>query len=191
MKFFKTKVYDLQETLVASGYPMLSEYSDERTSTVEEDLTRAIKLANFKTNSGHCNFLKGILVSTDILASTKWWIQANRYGHFTIVSSMSTMHRAKKMDLEKVCPNIPKDMLRILAKAQKACNDGKLPLHKFVRMLPADLEYCARVTTNYLQLRTMYNQRKGHTLPEWEEFCKFCEDLPFAEVMICNKYNKE
>ena len=42
-----------------------------------------------------------------------------------------------------------------------------------------------RVSTNYMQLQTMYNQRKNHKLREdWGNFCKFVEGLPLAEMLI-------
>lgn len=40
------------------------------------------------------------------------------------------------------------------------------------------------ISTNYLQLKTIYSQRKNHKLKEdWGAFCKWCEELPmFLEL---------
>ena len=54
---------------------------------------------------------------------------------------------------------------------------------------PMGLELTARVTTNFLQLKTIYNQRKNHKLPEWLQFCEFIKSLPFAEEFIIGKEN--
>ena len=44
---------------------------------------------------------------------------------------------------------------------------------------PLGLLMTARITTNYLQLKTMYHQRKEHTLEEWRlHFVNFCKGLP-------------
>jgi hypothetical protein len=51
---------------------------------------------------------------------------------------------------------------------------------------PAGFELTARLTTNYRCLRNVYQQRKNHRLPEWREFCKWIESLPFALEYIIN-----
>jgi hypothetical protein len=50
---------------------------------------------------------------------------------------------------------------------------------------PMGLLMTARMTTNYLQLKTMYYQRKEHKLDEWSiDFVNFCQDLPqFLELI--------
>lgn len=41
------------------------------------------------------------------------------------------------------------------------------------------------VSTNYLQLKTMYRQRKHHKLKEdWNAFCQMCEKLPMFLELI-------
>jgi hypothetical protein len=43
---------------------------------------------------------------------------------------------------------------------------------------PVGLVLTARMTTNYLQLKTIYAQRRTHRLPEWQLFCDWIETLP-------------
>jgi hypothetical protein len=52
--------------------------------------------------------------------------------------------------------------------------------------LPSGYEMWMTVSTNYLQLKTIYNQRKGHKLKEdWGAFIKMCDELPmFKELTI-------
>ena len=51
---------------------------------------------------------------------------------------------------------------------------------------PAGFLLTARLTTNYRCLRNIYIQRKDHRLPEWREFCKCIETLPYAEELLVN-----
>jgi len=58
--------------------------------------------------------------------------------------------------------------------------------HLYLRVLysvPSGLRLTAGITTNYLQLKTIYHQRKDHRLPEWREFCKWIEALPFSGLI--------
>lgn len=58
--------------------------------------------------------------------------------------------------------------------------------HLYLRVLysvPSGLRLTAGMTTNYLQLKTIYNQRKDHRLPEWREFCYWIESLPLSELI--------
>ena len=52
---------------------------------------------------------------------------------------------------------------------------------------PAGFELTAKMTTNYRQLKTIYQQRKDHRLPEWREFCKWVETLPHSEFIVGDK----
>jgi hypothetical protein len=54
-------------------------------------------------------------------------------------------------------------------------------------MCPMGLELTARITTNYLALKTIYNQRHNHKLEEWRDFCKEIETLPYAAELILKK----
>lgn len=56
----------------------------------------------------------------------------------------------------------------------------------YLRLLyncPTGLILTAGMTTNYQQLKTIYGQRKTHRLPEWVEFCKWIESLPYSELI--------
>lgn len=55
---------------------------------------------------------------------------------------------------------------------------------KIVSNLPQGIEKTWAITTNYLQLKTIYHQRKNHKLPEWHIFCEWIESLPFFKELI-------
>ena len=52
---------------------------------------------------------------------------------------------------------------------------------------PIGLELRAEVTTNYLQLKNIYSQRKSHKMGSWKQFCKWIERLPNSEFVIEHK----
>lgn len=57
------------------------------------------------------------------------------------------------------------------------CNRSEI-YHMMVSNAPMGLTLGMRVTTNALQLKTIYHQRKNHKLKDWQEFCKWIESLP-------------
>ena len=52
---------------------------------------------------------------------------------------------------------------------------------------PMGLELTARITDNYLQLKSKYIQRRHHKLEEWQYYCDWIETLPMAEKLIIPK----
>lgn len=197
MNITNFNVYDLAESIVASGLPMQSEFSEEKfksdttevlesiiTGTDNKHVDRMLRLASTPTGSGHANALSGILVSVNITATIKWWEQFQRYHFKQIVSSMSTMHRLRRMAVEGT--------LMFDENTDKTCIDTFVALAKDPAVTDEQLAYScptgllltARVTTNYLQLRTAYMQRRNHKLEEWHTLCKWIESLPMAKELI-------
>lgn len=200
MKIENVRVYDLEESVIASGFPMLSymdavKFEDEtkalRRWTVDgtnQHYQRACRLASAPDGSGHRNFLSGIIVSFNVTGTNAWWMQFERYHFAQIVSSMSKMHRLKKMveteDFafhDKVFEN-GIELLKSLA--LYIDKDDVVDEEQLVYNCPLGLELTARVTTNYLQLRTIYAQRKNHKLKEWRDFCEWIASLPYAREFI-------
>jgi hypothetical protein len=106
MKIFNVNVYGLEQSVIASGYPMRSEEIPEMTPedfAGEKDIERATKLGTAKTGSGHNNFLKGIIVQFDLTYPNYFTPQLQRYNFVDIVSSTSKMHRLTKMDVAGMC----------------------------------------------------------------------------------------
>lgn len=195
------KVYGIEDSIRASKYPMstdVSKCTDEITKTVRS-------LGSVPTGTGHDNFLNGIVVQFDLSFTVKAWTEAERYHFFDFVSSQSTMHRITKFDLDKsyikyVDKRIIEIMKEKVAEYNKLCN---MPITddlnstiereeaiktKYLEILysnPCGFTLTARMTTNYRQLKTIYQQRKNHRLPEWVAFCKWVEELPnFKELCL-------
>ena len=210
MKVENVKIYDLEESLVASGYPMRTD--TEHKDLEDKDVNRGNKLVSAtKTgNNAHAQFLTGIRVNFDLTCSNKMWVEAGRYRFLEFVSSQSTMHRITKFDLDKAYNEyVDPRVVEIMKEKVEAYNDycfkistGLVPQCQkvlqeiennkkkmYLEILytnPAGFELTARMTTNYRCLRNIYIQRNDHRLPEWREFCKWIETLPYAKELIIN-----
>lgn len=210
------RVYDLPESMVASGYPMRTD--TEQRPINDKDMTRCQNLvsATKSGNMAHAQFLTGIRVNFDLTFSNKAWVEAERYRFLEFVSSQSTMHCITKFDLneqynEYVDPRIIEIMrekvdiynklLSIIDRIKHCETKNKnekikmleqleeIRKEKYLEILysnPAGFLLTARLTTNYRCLRNIYIQRKNHRLPEWREFCKWIETLPYAEELLVN-----
>ena len=211
MRVDNVKIYDLEESLIASGYPMRTEVGMRELD--ENDWKRGISLTKASDrNPAHAQFLTGIRVSFDLTCSNKMWVEAERYRFLEFVSSQSTMHRIAKFNLreqynEYVDPRIIEIMeekLEEYLNVLKALKEMPQHLHcdedierlkqlktkKYLELLysnPAGFELTARMTTNYRCLRNIYLQRYDHRLPEWREFCKWIETLPYANELLIRK----
>ena len=59
---------------------------------------------------------------------------------------------------------------------------------KVISNCPQGIELFMRVSTNYLQIRTIVHQRYNHKLREdWGAFIDFARDLPYAREFIFGK----
>lgn len=99
-----TKVYNLEEAVIASGNAMRIEPQDANEENFNKGIERCKRLAAFGGGSGHTNFRTGILVSFDLKYPQYFTKQLQRYHFIQYVSSTSMMHRITKMDFSK-CTN--------------------------------------------------------------------------------------
>lgn len=178
------KVYGINTSILASGYPMLKEHPSSFPKCDRSDTVRAGKLGSTPIGSGHDNFLKGIVVQFDLTASEKMWPELQRYHFIDFVSSMSTMHRLHVMD-RQYNENTDERVLAAFEDVVKCYNDNPTE-DSFLQMIysyPSGLLLTARLTTNYQQLKTVYAQRKNHRLPEWQLFCQWIETLPSVKTL--------
>ena len=190
-----TNVYGMDFTLKASGNPMRTEF--DREEVTEKDLVRAEKLGTCLSGQGHDNFLKGFIVQFDVIAPLFWWKEAQRYHWLDFISSQSTMHCLLKFDVEKQCvKDTNKQVLEIVSKIKDEYNaipeeeieKRKEKWRELVASTPCGFCLGASMTTNYQQLKTIFNQRKNHKLNEWHVFCDWCLTLPrFSELTGCKK----
>lgn len=190
------RVYGLENAVKVSKYPMAVD-----TTAVDETITKTTrKLGSCKTGTGHDQFLTGIVVQFDLTFTNKAFVEAERYKFLDFISSQSTMHRISKFDIENqyieyVDPRVIKIMkekvdeynrLFAMKPEENLAEYNEMLAKKYLEILytnPAGFKITAGITTNYRQLKTVYQQRKNHRLPEWREFCRQCEELPhFMEL---------
>ena len=197
------KVYDLEESMRAAGYPMRTELYEMPDFT--KDWSRAQRLTKAsRFNAAHAQFLTGIVVNFDLTFSNKAWIEAERYRFLNFVSSQSTMHCITKFGLRKQCNEYVDeriitivqeyiDLYNSLTAQDEETIEFKKNLYlKILYNLPSGFQLTARMTTNYRCLLNIYNQRHDHRLPEWREFCnQLLEELPFFKELVEAYMNKE
>lgn len=184
-------VYGIEESIVASGLSFKPEYDSAEFFLEVESLkvrkeehpayARALKLAKAPIGLGHDCFLKGIVVQFNCTASQVWWLQAERYRHLDIVTMQSKMHSLDKMF--SVQFRNPVDINTAIAELFRKMIREENENVELAYNCPMGVCLTARVSTNYMQLKTIYAQRKNHKLPEWRQFCEFIKSLPYAEMI--------
>ena len=197
------KVYDLEESMHAAGYPMRTELDEAPDFTKDWDRAQRLTKAS-RFNAAHAQFLTGIVVNFDLTFSNKAWIETERYRFLNFVSSQSTMHCITKFGLRKQCNEYVDeriitivqeyiDLYNSLTAQDEETIEFKKNLYlKILYNLPSGFQLTARMTTNYRCLLNIYNQRHDHRLPEWREFCnQLLEELPFFKELVEAYMNKE
>ena len=206
MKIFNTAVFALEESIIRSGYPMLTEIPDDiyKWSAFKDDeelreyvvdseefnkhVKRAVKLAN--AGAGHSNWLKGVIVQMDVEAPQYVWMQIERYQFFTIISSQSKMHRLTRMNLgggflDGCYSSGAKENAELFISLYKK---GNCDMEDMLNNVPMGLELTAGISTNYMCLKNMYHQRKHHRLKFWTDvFVDWCKTLPMSRELIMSE----
>ncbi len=180
------EVYGLEKSLKVSGYPMRADMSKDDES-IETALKRGTSLAKNPPGSGHPNFLKGIIVQFDIKFPQYFSMQLQRYHWAEIVSSQSKMHRLVTMDIRESCNEYVTEGILSLMDEYKSDYVKNPSYENFMRLvsnLPMGFEMTMGITTNYLQLKTIFGQREDHKLAEdWGAFCNMIRSLPHSYLI--------
>ena len=204
-KITNVEIYGLERAIRTAKYPKAVKIDE-----LNDELTKGIKAcANCRTGEGHDNFLKGIIVQFDLTFSNKAWVELQRYHFIDFVSSQSTMHKITKFDIKQQCnryvdPRII-DIVQDKIKEYNRLNElnetngfskerqdimNELYL-EILYNVPSGFQITAGMTTNYQQLKTIYQQRRHHKLPDWKMFCDWCETLPMFKELCIDRNNKE
>ena len=193
VKVDNARVYGLEESIIASGYPMQVNTEDmENVDLTEKDYKRIKHLGNAVAGRGHDCFLKGIIVQFDLQVPEYIWRQLDRYHFIDYVSSQSKMHRITRINLDSVCNRYVYDEVKEILKSiidkyeTETDTDKKKELfNEIIANTPAGLMLTARMTTNYLQLKSIINQRSNHKMQEWRYLCDWFKTLPMFEELVC------
>jgi hypothetical protein len=209
LEIYNVEVLGLERSFNASGNPMTTGKIDTTGKLNMDDIfsrTKRVKtLGSAESGSGHDNFLKGIVVQMDVKYPQYWTPEAQRYHWLEIVSSQSKMHRLTvvggkeefySMFNKYVDDEVIKNVQNYIEKY-----NNKQPIEnmteqesqyfwfmKALSNLPMGYEMYETLTTNYLQLKGIYHQRKNHKLKEdWGAFITMCEELPMFLELIRQK----
>lgn len=190
----KVLVSGLEESIKASKYPMSTNIE-----LLNSDVTKTVEsLGKSKIGSGHDQFLTGITVSFDLTCTIKMWVEMERYTFVNFVSSQSTMHKITNMDVKNQCNRYVlnstiDELFKLIDSYNKISDKNKTENYakelylQILYNVPTGFELTARLVTNYRALKTVYYQRRNHRLPEWREFCRWIETLPYAQELILEK----
>ena len=179
-------VYGLENAVRGSKLPMAV-----NVDAVDSEITKTTeKLGSCEPGTGHDQFLTGIIVQFDLTFTVKAWTEAERYTWLDFISSQSTMHRINKFDLDKqYIEYVDPRVIEIMNELKDKYNETK-DKEDYLRLLytnPCGFKLTAAMTTNYRQLKIIYQQRKNHRLPEWREFCAWIETLPYFKEIVLGK----
>ena len=213
MEIKNVKVYGLEESIIRSGYPMQTgEPKDLKPSGLSStilvngyEIERVNKLAKTPNGSGHNNYLKGIIVQFDLKYPQYFTPQLQRYHWIDIISSQSKMHKLTSVDniihssndfVLCSIANEVNSLIRIYNKetfpftyvdnsGEKSIIESKEECFQYIiSNLPMGYEMWMGISTNYLQLSTIYQQRKTHKLKhDWGYFCNWIKTLPLSELI--------
>lgn len=188
------EIYGLEQSIRASKFPMAVDVN-KCTSDIKP-MTK--QLGRVATGTGHDNFLKGIIVQFDLTMTPKMSVELERYHFIDFVSSQSTMHRITKFNLDEAyidyvdprCVEVIKEKVaQYNALEDTTTEEAKKLYLEILYSNPCGMYLTARMTTNYQQLKTIYQQRRNHRLPEWQTFCDWVETLP--SFMYLTQQEKE
>ena len=204
IKVDNVRIYGIEESIIASGYPMQTEtFNMNEINLKDKDLKRAMHLGNAVAGSGHDCFTKGITVQFDLQVSEYIWRQLDRYHFIDYVSSQSKMHRILKIDIDKACNKYVTEtsinlLNYLIEEYNKINNDtdfkvklrnGEVVTNKedvfnmIIANTPSGIMLTARMTTNYLQLKSIVNQRSNHKMQEWRLLCDYFKTLPMFDLV--------
>jgi hypothetical protein len=201
LRISNVQTYGLEESIIASGYPkrvdLPIDMDIEKVSTLENEFNniskdsahfkRVEKLGASPSNSGHGNYLTGIVVQFDVTYPAYWSMQFQRYHFIQIISSQSKMHKLAEMDYDEYFNEYVNMETKDNIKYLKNKYNSNPTYDNYMTLLsncPMGLEMTMRISTNYMQLKTIYQQRKNHKLKEdWGAFCEFVLSLPYFKEL--------
>lgn len=179
---------------ISDSYVIYNINSDEIFALGNNDHDLMQRLA--KAGTDHRKYMRMMTVYVRITAPLYWWKEFDTYKVGTVANSCSTMHKIQSKEF------IPEDfstehlsyqLQQILETIMDELNDARLiylrtrkkdDWWQMIQLLPSSYNQTRNVMLNYEVLANIYHSRKNHKLDEWREFCKWIENLPYAELVI-------
>lgn len=151
----------------------------------------------------HRKFMRMMPVYVRITAPLYWWKEFDTYKVGTVANSCSTMHKiaAKEFMLDDFSiEHLASQTRQVLEITIDDLNDSRSIYLKtknkgdwwqMIQLLPSSYNQTRNVMMNYEVLANIYKQRKNHKLDEWQEFCKWIEELPYSELITGGFKNEQ
>jgi hypothetical protein len=180
----KSSVEGVRYAATSSGNAYRIRFMDYEPDAIGRVLRRGLGRA--KCGSGHDCFLKGITVYCDFYCTQGIHRQMLRYRNIEVISSMSLEHCCREVAqddflMQNVDPFI-RDYLR-------AKIEGIASVDWIINNTPIGVLLGMSIRTNYLQLKTIYHQRKTHRNPGWHVFCEWIEGLELFKELVLGESN--
>ncbi len=201
LKTEKVEVMNLHNAMRGARNPMNSwarsdSYFDENGQYIlgENDLSLAVRLR--KAGSDHRKFLRQVFVTVDITAPMYWWKEFDTYKIGTVANSTSTMHKITSVPFELShfsCDKMDDQTIRHMQAVVDYLEELRLKYldtkdkqiwYDIIQFLPSSYNQMRTCTMNYENLIGIYASRRNHKLDEWHVFCRFVEELPYAQELI-------
>ena len=169
----------------------------------ENDYSLMQRLSN--TGTDHRKFMRMLPVYVRITAPLYWWNEFDTYKVGTVANICSTMHKIQDKEFtmdDFSCEHLNRigtsplwDIIDILNLDRKLYLNGgdykgehyapkdKQVWWQMIQLLPSSYNQTRNVMMNYEVLANIYKSRKDHKLDEWQNFCKWIEELPYSELI--------
>lgn len=146
----------------------------------------------------HRKFMRMMPIYARITAPLYFWKEADTYKIGTVSNSCSTMHKihAKEFIIEDfstehIYERGSKAYLALVDtidalnyyRDQYLQSKSKEDWWQMIQLLPSSYNQTRNLSMNYEVLYSIYNQRQGHKLDEWNEFCEWIETIPYAALI--------
>ena len=168
-----------------------SKYIDGKFYLGKKDIDLCLRL--IKAGTEHRKLLRMVHVQADIKAPLYWWKQFDTYKVATVANSQSTMHTITKNPFKyedfstdggwRYAVEGVVDTLNTLRQQYLKTKDPII-WRTIIQLLPCSYNQLRTVDLNYETLMTIYRQRKNHKLSEWQQLCKWIEDLPYMKEFL-------
>lgn len=173
----------------------------------KNDLSLMQKLC--ANGSEHRKFLRYIVVTFDLTAPMLFWAQMDTYKVGTVRNSTSKMHKLLHKPFEEsdfAIENLAGEARGVMNVIIDQINNWRgrylqTPVENatarnelwdaILRLLPESYRQKATMQMNYEVLRCIRRQRTGHKLPEWRDFIRFIDTLPYAAELLKEVKNDE
>lgn len=193
IKIEKTDVFGWKAAIRGLRNPMNSwdksdsGFGDTTFYVGKNDLKLMQSLA--KAGNDHGKFARMINVTVDITAPLYWWKEFDTYKVGTVANSCSTMHKihAKEFTIDDFSHEhcLDNNLIWIVVQELNKWREKYLETKdkkywwQMIQLLPTSYNQKRTVQLNYQVLWSIYKARKNHRLPEWHDFCDWCESLPY------------